>query len=80
MTGSKAYADDVLQLVSKQHMLQVAWEQLRSDSDHSNVHSGVDTSLVLKVIASTAQRFPATQAGQLAYDLFEVSLLSLRSC
>ena len=51
---------------------QAAWKQLQANTDHGNNNSSMDGTLVLKVIASAAQRFPAAEASQLAADLLKV--------
>lgn len=51
---------------------QAAWDQLQANTAHGSNNSSVDGTLVLKVIASAAQRFPAAQASQLAADFLKV--------
>ena len=58
------------------YTIQESWNQLQQqDSGDEASASGNNGTLLLRVIANSAARFPAAQAAQLAADLLKVSLL-----
>lgn len=56
--------------------MQEAWKNLQQQSMSEAADTGGDGTLLLRVIANSAARFPAMQAAHLAADLLQVSLES----
>lgn len=51
---------------------QEAWRNLQQQSIGEATDTGGDGTLLLRVIANSAERFPVTQAADLAADLLKV--------
>ena len=52
--------------------MQEAWKNLQQQSISEAVDTGGDGTLLLRVIANSAARFPVAQAAHLAADLLQV--------
>lgn len=54
--------------------MQEAWKNLQQQSGSQAADTGGDGTLLLRVIANSAARFPVAQAAHLAADLLQVRL------
>lgn len=54
--------------------MQESWKNLQQQSASQAADTGSDGTLLLRVIANSAARFPVAQAAHLAADLLQVSL------